>query len=61
MQGVGPDSKLIADKGKWQRAVRWTQSRMNNIEIVIEGHGQILTSEDLQLFNNNILRRCRGE
>ncbi len=55
---ISLNSKLVADKEKWQRAVYWTQLRMNNIDNVIEGHGQVLRLEDLKLFNNNILRKC---
>jgi len=57
----GISDTLMTDKEKWERAVIWTEKRMNNIEHVIEGHGRILSVSDLKQFNSNILRRCTGE
>lgn len=39
----------------WKQSVRWIQKRTGNIEKIIDGHGQILTPEDLSQFNNKIL------
>ena len=43
------------------RAISWIEKRMNNIEKVIEGHGQILSTDDLKQFNKNILNKCSGQ
>ncbi|MBE0676853.1 MAG: MBL fold metallo-hydrolase [Bacteroidales bacterium] len=48
------------DKIKWMQAIVWIQKRENRIEEVIEGHGQILSIDDLKQFNNNILSRYSG-
>lgn len=51
----------MTDKVRWMRAIRWIEKRMNNIEKVIEGHGQILSTDDLKQFNKNILNKCSGQ
>lgn len=43
------------DKIRCMQAIAWIQKRINRIEKVIEGHGQILSTDDLKQFNNNIL------
>jgi glyoxylase-like metal-dependent hydrolase (beta-lactamase superfamily II) len=43
------------DKIRCMQAIAWMQKRINRIEKVIEGHGQILSTDDLKQFNNNIL------
>jgi cyclase len=45
----------ITDVVKCKRAISWIENRMNNIEKVIEGHGQILSIDDLKDFKNYIL------
>ena len=45
------------DEMRWMQAIVWIQKRINRIEKVIEGHGQILSIDDLKQFNNNILSR----
>jgi glyoxylase-like metal-dependent hydrolase (beta-lactamase superfamily II) len=45
------------DDIRGMEAIVWIQKRMNRIETVIEGHGQILSIDDLKQFNNNILSR----
>lgn len=45
---------LMTDKDSWKKAVKWTEKRMINIEKIIGGHGQVLTTNDLKSFNNNI-------
>ena len=42
------------------RAISWIENRVNNIEKVIEGHGQILSIDDLKDFTNNILNKYPG-
>ena len=42
------------DKIRCMQAIAWIQKRINKIEKVIEGHGQILSTDDLKQFNNNI-------
>jgi len=48
----------VTDRDKWKRAINWIENRTTNIEKVIDGHGEILSINDLNLFKNNILRRC---
>jgi cyclase len=50
----------ITDVVKCKRAISWIENRMNNIEKVIEGHGQILSIGDLKDFTNNILNKYIG-
>jgi len=45
------------DVVRWRQAISWIEKRINNIEKVIEGHGQILSVNDLKQFNNNILSK----
>ena len=51
------NNKLNSDQEQWKIAVQWISKRMKNIEIIIGGHGQILTKEALVSFNENILER----
>jgi flavorubredoxin len=51
----------MADAARWMQAISWIENRMNNIEKVIEGHGQILSVHDLKQFNNNILSKYSGQ
>jgi glyoxylase-like metal-dependent hydrolase (beta-lactamase superfamily II) len=44
----------MADSIKWQRAVHWIEKRMENIDLAIGGHGQILAAEDIRTFNRKI-------
>ena len=55
------NSKLIADYRRWQQTVSWLEKRMNKIEKIIDGHGQILSIEDLKAFNSKMLERCSRE
>jgi glyoxylase-like metal-dependent hydrolase (beta-lactamase superfamily II) len=51
-----PGFKLSSiDKIRCMQAITWIQKRINRIEKVIEGHGQILSTDDLKQFNNKIL------
>ncbi len=40
----------MADKEKWQKGVSWIEKRLENIELVIGGHGQIFDISDLKSF-----------
>ena len=51
----------VTDIVKCLRAISWIENRMNNIEKVIGGHGQILSRDDLKDFTNNILNKYRGQ
>ena len=51
----GISDPSITDVVKCMRAISWIESRMDNIEKVIGGHGQILSIDDLKNFTNNIL------
>jgi glyoxylase-like metal-dependent hydrolase (beta-lactamase superfamily II) len=55
------DEKLAKDKTRWAQSVSWTEKRMHNIEHIIGGHGQMLTLDDLESFNQNMLERCSEE
>lgn len=50
-------SKVKADKEQWLEAVRWTEKRLQHIETVIGGHGQIFAQEDLSSFLRIILEK----
>ncbi|MBN1150476.1 MBL fold metallo-hydrolase [candidate division WOR-3 bacterium] len=45
---------LMTDKDRWNEAVKWTEERIDNIETIITGHGEILTKNDLTAFNENM-------
>ena len=49
------------DVEKWMRAISWIVKRMNNIDKVIEGHGQILSIDDLKKFTTNISDKYSGK
>ena len=40
----------LADKEKWQKGAGWIEKRLENIKIIIGGHGQILDLNDLKSF-----------
>lgn len=48
------------DRKKCIQAIVWIQKREERIEKVIDGHGHILSMDDLKLFNSNILSRYSG-
>ena len=50
----GISDSSITDVVQNMRAVSWINNRVNNIEKVIDGHGQILSIDDLKDFTNNI-------
>jgi hypothetical protein len=49
------NSKLIPDYLRWQQTVSWLEKRINKIEKIIDGHGQILSIDDLKAFNSKML------
>ena len=55
------NDKTMADKERWEMAVRWIQKRIPGINKVIGGHGQMLSVDDLLLFNDEILKRIGNE
>jgi len=44
----------MTDKEKWQKGATWIEKRLDNIEIVIGGHGQIFDIGDLKSFITSI-------
>jgi glyoxylase-like metal-dependent hydrolase (beta-lactamase superfamily II) len=48
---------MMTDKDRWRQTVQWIEQRMNNIEKIIGGHGQILLINDLKSFNSNIMSK----
>jgi cyclase len=51
----------ITDVVKYMRPISWIGNRINNIEKVIDGHGQILSIDDLKNFINNIINKYPGQ
>ena len=51
-------NSLITDEIRWMQSIKWIKKRTNNIETIIDGHGQILAIDDVQLFTQNLLRKC---
>ena len=47
----------MTDKDLWQKAIAWTEQRMEHIETIIGGHGQVLTRDDLQAFHRILLEK----
>ena len=48
----GRSNSSTADTDKWIRALQWIEKRTDNIETVIDGHGQVLSADDLKLFTD---------
>jgi hypothetical protein len=44
----------MTDTDLWHQALVWTEKRMDKIETVIGGHGQLLTKDDLLAFHRII-------
>jgi cyclase len=53
------DSSMI-DKVRCRQAIKWIEKRINNIDTVIGGHGQILSNDDLKQFIKNVLSNYKG-
>jgi glyoxylase-like metal-dependent hydrolase (beta-lactamase superfamily II) len=54
-------SSLISDEIREMQAMEWIKKRTNNIETIIDGHGQILSIDDLKLFTDNLLKKCSND
>ncbi|MDP4222159.1 MAG: MBL fold metallo-hydrolase [Bacteroidota bacterium] len=52
---------LMTDRERWHQAIQWIEKRMINIKTIIDGHGDILSVDDLMSFNNNILNKSLKE
>jgi glyoxylase-like metal-dependent hydrolase (beta-lactamase superfamily II) len=39
---------------RWLKVIEWIEYRLAYIDIVIDGHGKIMSKDDLQSFNNHI-------
>jgi glyoxylase-like metal-dependent hydrolase (beta-lactamase superfamily II) len=50
----GFGSSSVADTNRMLRANRWINIRLNNIETIVDGHGEILTTDDLRMFSENL-------
>ena len=50
----GRSNSLMEDSDKWFRAIQWIEKRTDNIETVIDGHGQVLSPDDLKLFTDYV-------
>jgi cyclase len=51
------NDSLMQDKVKWKQAIVWIEKLMPNIETIISAHGVLLSAEDIQYFNSNILEK----
>ncbi|MDD3876034.1 MAG: MBL fold metallo-hydrolase [Bacteroidales bacterium] len=52
------NNPLFIDKELCKRGVSWIKQRMGAVDVIIGGHGQILSEDDLNLFVSNILSLC---
>jgi len=48
------NTDLVSDRERWDRSLEWIKERSSSIDMIIGGHGQILSSEDLESFLYNI-------
>lgn len=46
-----------SDADRWMQALKWIKIRTNNICTIIDGHGQILSMDDLEHFANSLLSK----
>ena len=44
---------------QWRKAIRWISLRMDNMDKVIGGHGQVLTLDDLMAFKRIIIEKTQ--
>lgn len=51
----GMNNSSLTDEDKRIHTISWIIKRMDNITCIIDGHGQILTTDDLKRFNEIIL------
>lgn len=54
---AGITDSQMTDKDKWHKAVHWIEARIPEIKIIIGGHGQILSPDDLYSFTKTILSK----
>jgi hypothetical protein len=52
---------MIVDNKRWQQAIQWIEKRIANIKIIISGHGEILSLDDLKSFNTKFLAKSPSE
>ncbi len=50
----GMNKSLIPDANRWKYALQWIGKRTNNIGAIIDGHGQILSTDDIKLFTDKL-------
>jgi glyoxylase-like metal-dependent hydrolase (beta-lactamase superfamily II) len=48
----------MKDQNNWENSMKWIEKRIPNIETIISGHGELLSIEDLNSFNRNMLDKC---
>ena len=53
--------KTMGEKDLWINAIRWIENRMDHIDLVIGGHGQQMSVDDLKSFNEKIREQIRTE
>lgn len=53
----GINNSSITDAEKWNRALKWIRSRTNNLDTIIDGHGEVLSNDDLKQFADNLLSK----
>ena len=51
------NDRTLSEKEQWYKAILWSEKRLQNVEKVITGHGQILSAEDLSSFLRIILEK----
>ena len=53
--------KTMGEKDLWINAIRWIEKRMDHIDLVIGGHGQMMSIEDVKSFNNKMRELISAE
>jgi glyoxylase-like metal-dependent hydrolase (beta-lactamase superfamily II) len=46
--GFGEENRKYSER--WIKVAKWIENRLNDIDIVVDGHGQVLSKEDVRLF-----------
>ena len=58
----GGGNSSTEDADKWLQAVRWIEKRIGNIGTIIDGHGQVLSVDDLKQFTDyHLLKYLDGK
>jgi glyoxylase-like metal-dependent hydrolase (beta-lactamase superfamily II) len=57
----GMNNRATTDEDRWVHAIKWTNKRIYDIRTIVDGHGQILTTDDLESFNDNLLKKVSSE